>query len=472
MISLLLVRSPLAAIAAAGMLGALVLFCTPMAGLTAVIFACGLLTWSPFQTGIWSRLYPGNVAIGVFLAEWTASHLAWGRKRFFQPSAINPPLFGLAVAIVLSMLWSRLFPDARVAYRFPHSGVSWATTQVTQLGLLVATACMPFAVAAAIRSWKDVEKVILSMGVVASLGTLVTILALLVGFGSSYSVLGFRRAYWNQPWHSSVQPLAAWVLPFLCSGALSDRPASVRRIIRLLFALCLVGVVLTFSRESWALATIGLVMVTALRLRKNSVTLFAFLTTASILLCLLAPGSVTSIARFYNPRDAYGLDRIYYWKFGVHLFETHPLLGVGAGNYQFFDRAYGTNVGGTSHNQFITLAAETGVLGISMLLWLLCRLLRIRKPLNLRNGWEKDPHFWVKAASSVFLLLLPVQFFFGESLLVSAAAAGGTFVLTNVIFNWILVGIVLVAFDPSRAAQWQELENATAASRKACVRTH
>src|SRR5207245_8465471 len=41
---------------------------------------------------------------------------------------------------------------------------------------------------------------------------------------------------------------------------------------------------------------------------------------------------------------------------------------VGAGNFQFFDLAYGTDIAGVAHNQFLEVLAEMGVLGLICLL--------------------------------------------------------------------------------------------------------
>jgi len=458
-----LVRSSLVGIGVMGViLVILTLVSSPMTSLGVVIITCGLFSYSPFKTGVLSRLYPGNVAIGLLLALWVVR--CRSRKHLFKPDLVNAPLFSLAVVMVLSMVWARLFPDPSVDYLFPHSDVSWTTTQITQLGLLVATICTPFAVAAAIRTWKEMETVILTVGVVVGLGTVLTILALVFGFGSSYSILGFRRAYWEQPWHTSVQALAAVLLPFLYSAVVFGRRAIARyRATRLLFVLSLVGVVVTFSRESWVLAAMGLLMVTALRLRKSFIKVFAISAMAFLLLAVSARGVVNPVTRFYTPDDVYGYDRVYLYMSGLQLFETHLLLGVGAGNYQFFDRAYPiVEASGQSHNQFLTLAAETGIFGISMLLWLLVRLLGIRRRLGLEKSWQKDPHYWVKAGGSVFLLLLPVQFLFGEALFVSAAEGGGTLPITQVVFNWALIGVVFAAFALSQRVPLPQVGSAAA----------
>jgi hypothetical protein len=309
---------------------------------------------------------------------------------------------------------------------------------------LAATICLPFAVASAIKSWKNVEAVVIIIGVVVAIGTLITAAALIFGFGSSYAILGATRAYWEQPWDSSMEPLTALLLPFLYSGVLFGRRSlSAYWFICVLFILCLAGVVLTFSRQSWLLAFAGLFLVSGFWLRRRVTPVVALIMIVALLSAVLFSGAVGSIYHFYNPDEVYGLERIYYYATALTLFASHPLLGVGAGNYQFFDRSYsGEAAGGIAHNQFLTVAAETGILGLMVLLWLVIALLRLRRRLLSSEETFVDPHYWVKAAGSAFLLVWIAECFFQEAFFVTASAGGGTKVMTATVFPWVLLGVI------------------------------
>jgi O-antigen ligase len=72
--------------------------------------------------------------------------------------------------------------------------------------------------------------------------------------------------------------------------------------------------------------------------------------------------------------------RMFLWKTGLHAFSDSPILGIGLGQVQRWDQflpywrfdvsSFATR-GLGAHNDFITYIAETGILGISALLWLL-----------------------------------------------------------------------------------------------------
>jgi hypothetical protein len=446
-LDVLVVQSPLVWIGVAGMLAIAAQFWGQLRGLAVVTFTCGLFSYSPFETGVLSRLYPGDIAIAIFLIVWLARERPWSFPRLFQPNLVNAPLFGMAIIVPISMLWSRLHPDPSVTYSFPHSDVSWTTTQGAQLTLLGATICIPFAVAAAIKTRRDIEYIVIVMGIVAALGTLVTVAAMMYGFGGSFEILGTTRAYWDQPWQSSIR-LTELILPFLYSGVIFGRRSlSSYSTMCILFVLCLVGVVLTFSRQSWLVAAFGMFCVSVLWLPRWTVIPTTLVIISLILLLVWAPGAVSSVTQFYNPNEVYGLDRLYFYITGLHLFLTHPFLGVGAGNYQFFDRSYAdVSAGGISHNEFITVAAETGIPGLFVLFWFVVALLKIPRTFNLRAGDRNDPLYWAKVAGFVFLIAWIAECFFQEAFFVTAAAGGGTKVMTATVFPWILLGLLFAVF--------------------------
>jgi O-antigen ligase len=457
-LDVLLVQYPLVWLSVAAVATVLAQFRSPMSGLAVVVFTCGLANYSPFDAGALSRLYPGNVAIGIFILAWLASNVA-GPRNLFPSTVLNRPLLALALLTPVSMLWSRLHPDPEVTYAFPHSEVSWATAQLSQLGLLAVTLCIPFAVAAGIKRWKDVETVVLIVGSVVAIGTLLTAGGLILGYGGTFNILGATRAYWEQPWDSSMEPLTALCLPFLFSAVLFGRRSLSRYwLICVLFPICLVGLVLTFSRESWLLGFFGLLLVSAAWLRSRVNPALGVLIVISVSIVIALSGAIGLVSTFYNPDDVYGFERIYYYATALQLFATHPLIGVGAGNYQFFDRSYeGEAAGGVAHNQFLTLAAETGLLGLSVFLWLILALFRIRKQLHLSIEPLEASHEWVKFAGSAFLLVWIVECFFQEAFFATAAAGGGTHVMTAIVFPWIFLGVLLAATNLSRSATPTEI---------------
>jgi O-antigen ligase len=185
-------------------------------------------------------------------------------------------------------------------------------------------------------------------------------------------------------------------------------------------------------------------LVSASWLRSRIKPSFTVVIIVIVLFAIVSSGVIGVASRFYNPDEVYGFERIYYYATALRLFVTHPLLGVGAGNYQFFDRSYeGEAAGGIAHNQFLTLAAETGLVGILFFLWLLLALLRIRKQLRSPGMALGDSYNWVRVAGSAFLLVWIAECFFQEGFFATAAAGGGMHVMTVIVFPWIFIGVLL-----------------------------
>ncbi|HLI09497.1 MAG TPA: O-antigen ligase family protein [Ktedonobacteraceae bacterium] len=73
---------------------------------------------------------------------------------------------------------------------------------------------------------------------------------------------------------------------------------------------------------------------------------------------------------FTNPsaQDYSTAERLAHWIAGINMFLTHPILGVGIGNYpdaypQYYITIF-VNSLGHAHNYYINIAAETGIIGL------------------------------------------------------------------------------------------------------------
>src|SRR5215472_17800715 len=96
-VDLMLVQSPLIWLGAAAVVAVLAQFRSPLSGLAVVIFTCGLLNYSPFDMGALSRLYPGDLAIGIFVFAWMLSNFSWPPRDMFPATALNRPLLAIAL---------------------------------------------------------------------------------------------------------------------------------------------------------------------------------------------------------------------------------------------------------------------------------------------------------------------------------------------------------------------------------------
>jgi O-antigen ligase len=173
----------------------------------------------------------------------------------------------------------------------------------------------------------------------------------------------------------------------------------------------------------------------------------SLVTVSLVLLVVLSSGALSLVSRFYNPDEVYGFERIYFYITALQLFATHPLLGVGAGNYQFFDRVYAeVSAGGVAHNQFLEVAAEMGLPGLIIFCWLIVSVLRFLRTFKIGRTHASGPPYWLSAAGWAFAMVWIAECLFRDAFLVTAAGGGGTKSITDTVFSWILLGTLFGAF--------------------------
>ncbi|HQX62613.1 MAG TPA: O-antigen ligase family protein [Thermomicrobiales bacterium] len=149
----------------------------------------------------------------------------------------------------------------------------------------------------------------------------------------------------------------------------------------------LLGVLISFSRGAWVGVAAGLGISGLLALRRRIVIALALAPAAVLVLGLVvmtvAPttltGRLASIADEARPFDASSIpitpdnfavvERMAHWQAGWHMFEDHPLTGVGIGNFNarypdYFVRTEFRFSQGHAHNYYIHTLAETGIIGL------------------------------------------------------------------------------------------------------------
>ena len=118
--------------------------------------------------------------------------------------------------------------------------------------------------------------------------------------------------------------------------------------------------------------------------------------------------------------------RLALWKYGWTMFKTHPLLGVGWGEFPSYQFEYVKTLGGVeiannSHDIFIDLLAKTGLIGLAIvLLGLLAWLVRVvRAPQSAARVFGialigvLAMHALVEYPQQYMFFLLPAMFVFG-----------------------------------------------------------
>jgi O-antigen ligase len=150
----------------------------------------------------------------------------------------------------------------------------------------------------------------------------------------------------------------------------------------------LVGLVFTGSRGAWVGTLVALATITALRRPQLLWPVVSITLVAVALFLLILPPDVLAERAGFEERYSTAAIRADTWQEGVRAISASPMLGVGAGN--FVARIDGRNFQSDPNNVFLLTWAETGLLGLVMLLWFLVACLRLAWR-NARASEEGTP---------------------------------------------------------------------------------
>jgi hypothetical protein len=129
------------------------------------------------------------------------------------------------------------------------------------------------------------------------------------------------------------------------------------------------------------------------------------------------------------------------WQDDIAIWQLSPYLGVGAGNFQFFDLAYGTDIAGVAHNQFLEVLAEMAVQGLICLLLIIIMWGRIALE-HLNTAISPTGKAIVLAYPGYFAALLFATFF-TSPFIPTADVGGGTAPCIDASYRWFCLGLVL-----------------------------
>jgi O-antigen ligase len=129
------------------------------------------------------------------------------------------------------------------------------------------------------------------------------------------------------------------------------------------------------------------------------------------------------------------------WQDAITIWLKSPYMGIGAGNFQFFDRVYGSDRVGVAHNQYLQMLAETGVQGLLCLVWILAAV-AIKVVQCFRTTKSRLGQSIALAYMGYYVSILFGGFFTGI-FIPSAASGGGTGPFVAASCRWMLLGLVL-----------------------------
>lgn len=338
----------------------------PHLGLT-VLLALAVLLPMEVVTGSVTDTGPGGTITACFLfaavlcAAWTLRLIVGRRSAVLAPSR----------AVVASLAFMSAATLSFVIGQFPWFRAAGAPmrAQVGGLGLFLLSGGLFLLVGHETRSLSQLKRLtwlFLGLGAVALVMMLVP--------GTEVSVGRMRLTT-----HGSVGSLFfAWIVAMAAGQAIWNRDLSPWRrwLVAGVAATALArGLFVTFSWASgWLPPLVALGTLLLLRLPRTTIG-------AAMLLSVPALVSMERLWATVMKGESYSwMTRVEALRVMQHIIERNPLLGFGPANYHYYTPLFpilGFNIRFNSHNNYVDLLAQTGLIGLLAFSWLSFEVLRL-----------------------------------------------------------------------------------------------
>lgn len=297
-----------------------------------------------------------------------------GRNLTFQKSGIEIPLFVLFLWMGLSFFWSPSFSASSIEFIRKSYGLTIFYLTLNFVG-----------------NRSDLDKVI-KVWIVAALVAALFGLYELFSEGLKAALQVIKQGEVTV-WGRAVRSSAFFITPnklglFLNIGIILGLCQYVRTRNRLykkfivLSEVILFGALIcTLSRTSWVTLTLGCLFLSAASPRIRKFVVLNFFV-AIILFLVLTSSSYRSLTfqrlfGVFEPVTTLSLiQRTEIWKAGVHIITSHPITGIGIGNYPSAVKSYGIPEAlSAPHNLYFYLVAEFGIIGLGLFLVLVVAII-------------------------------------------------------------------------------------------------
>lgn len=332
-----------------------------------------------------------------YVATQTLSTLGEGGIGGIIRTLLNPGKAAMLATVVVAVVRARhnprrLFPESEIMLPLVvltlvvFLGVAWSDTMRPTNGVLIMPMYVAFVFAAPslIEDRKDLERIVAAFLIAAAILSVVAIAQRVLGVFQWRTILiqSDDYSYRSNAFFADPNNLARFLAISMALSAGLIMVTGPRRltvyIAAPMMAICALGIVTTASRSGWLgmlMASFLVVLMSPIRrYTKIRLTAIAFGGLAFLLILLFMQGgsnaervkSLTSGIQVIGQRE-------FLIKGGWEMWKDNPLVGVGSGNYQ---HTLVTSYLWTlpwwaqttlSHTSFISILAELGIVGVSML---------------------------------------------------------------------------------------------------------
>ncbi len=374
----------------------------------------------PFRisTGSESPIVDSLALTIAFVGVWIIRKVILHEKKWLYPSPVNLPLLGFVAITIVSLLWSILFRD-------PHVYI-WDRFLLVQIASTVVMVMLPLALLLVANQIENLKQLRWMAGL--------TIVA---------GIAGFLVDRFSLPLPVNTDGLVSmWIIAISASLAVFQRrlPWSIRLG---LFALAgwwiYRGFVLNLQWiAGWLPSFVAICVLSFMRSWR------ALLVILVILFLLIGPNQEFYLGTFIQQEAEESLfTRLDAWRVNWTVTKEHILLGTGPAGYAAYYMTYNPTRAMATHNNFIDVIAQTGVLGLGFLCWMFVALIQIGIRLHRRLRGAGNLEESLANAALAGLTGSIVIMMFGDWLFPFAytqTIAGFDYIVPT----WLFLGVILV----------------------------
>ena len=175
------------------------------------------------------------------------------------------------------------------------------------------------------------------------------------------------------------------VIPLALAYCFSRRGNKIVRLLLIgFFAIAAWAVVVTFSRGAWVGAGVGILFVLYALRRTYTLWFVALMLIAGFCAFAFSSGNARRVIRI----DTENISQTAHWRLGlwadsITMIKERPLFGHGTNTFMRLFQGYRRKAGGKydydptyAHNCYLQLAAETGLIGFGVFVWILARFFK------------------------------------------------------------------------------------------------
>lgn len=381
-------------------------------------------------TGTQSSLSVSLVFTAALTGAWVVRMLLEKKRLSLLPSPLNKPLLIFALVCIVSFFWSGTLKDPLVIY--------WESFPRVRLGALATLILSPAAallVSNHLTSTRHI-KIFVGMFIAASA----------VALFDTYGV--------DIPFSNTRGMFTLWAVVFCASQAMFNTTYSTRK--RLFIAALAAG--LFYYRfgqgitwlSGWLPPLAGLVVLIMLRSRK-----------LAVLIIILGIAYLSFNSSFFNKvfqaeEEESGGTRLAAWQTNWLVTREHLFLGTGPAGYAAYYMTYYPDRGMATHNNYLDVVSQTGLLGIVPFIWTL-----IAGAYCIRKTYKHVPHGGFEHAAVAGLLAAFVGMLVAAGLgdwMLPFPYTQGIAGYDYTIWAWLVIGLVMVVYRMYGSSKSAEAE--------------